>query len=207
MNDKQLIFIDEYLNCEVFKTNNNTRSKEFLQDYKAKLEKYLNVENLNLFLEEISDNDEFGFIYKFTYDYFFKNEKLIDNINEELVYIEHQLEREQTSNKLRNIILEEANSTCFFNCNNELFWTNQGRVYLEVHHCIPLSYAKKFGKKGDFKENLIAVCPTCHRRLHYEGNTSFTKQEMYNMMYEYIKEHAKAFELHKFSSFYNEIGR
>lgn len=207
MNDKQLIFIDDYLNCDIFKTNNNEKSKEFLQNYKNELEKYLCIEELNAFLTEISNGDEHNFIYKFTYDYFFKNDRLIDSINEELVYVEHQLEREQISSRLRNIVLEEANSNCFFNCNHELFLTNQNRVYLEVHHCIPLSYAKKLGKKGDFKENLIAVCPTCHRRLHYEDSESITKQVMYNEMYQQIIGHVEEFELNTFELFYSKIGK
>ena len=39
---------------------------------------------------------------------------------------------------------------------------NTGHPYLEVHHRIPLSQGGK-----DTVENSIAVCPNCHRKLHF----------------------------------------
>jgi predicted HNH restriction endonuclease len=39
---------------------------------------------------------------------------------------------------------------------------NDRRPYLEVHHVIPLSQG---GKDGI--ENVLALCPNCHREIHY----------------------------------------
>lgn len=187
MKINQLQFIEDYLNCNKFKTNNNNRSKLFLASHQGKLESYLEIDHLFLFLLEISENDKYNFIYKFTYDYFFENNVVLDEVVEEVVYNEHKVEREATSQKLRQEVLKNANGKCFFECTNESFYTNQGEIYLEIHHCIPLSYAKKHGLKGDFKENLIAVCPTCHRRLHFEENESQHKLEMFARMFQNIE--------------------
>lgn len=42
------------------------------------------------------------------------------------------------------------------------FHRADGRPYLEVHHCLMLSEGGE-----DTIENAIAVCPNCHRRLHF----------------------------------------
>lgn len=45
------------------------------------------------------------------------------------------------------------------------FKTKSGRDYLEVHHVIPLS------KQGsDTVANTVALCPNCHRMLHFGDN-------------------------------------
>ncbi|MCG9777611.1 HNH endonuclease [Photobacterium damselae] len=45
------------------------------------------------------------------------------------------------------------------------FKTKSGRDYLEVHHVIPLS------KQGsDTVSNTVALCPNCHRMLHFGDN-------------------------------------
>jgi len=42
------------------------------------------------------------------------------------------------------------------------FIKDNGEIYLEVHHIISLS------KEGeDLLENVLAVCPNCHRELHF----------------------------------------
>ena len=47
-------------------------------------------------------------------------------------------------------------------CKTALFETDKGKAYLEVHHVIPL------GEGGDDAlTNVAALCPRCHRELHY----------------------------------------
>lgn len=47
-------------------------------------------------------------------------------------------------------------------CSSTLFAKDDGSVYLEVHHVHPL------GEGGDDSlENAAAVCPSCHRELHF----------------------------------------
>lgn len=58
--------------------------------------------------------------------------------------------------------LKRANGVCEC-CNSPApFAKKNGDKYLEVHHLIPLS------EQGEDKiENVCAVCPNCHRELHY----------------------------------------
>lgn len=39
--------------------------------------------------------------------------------------------------------------------------------YVEAHHLIPISQQKKFQFSLDVVSNIVALCATCHRRLHY----------------------------------------
>lgn len=54
----------------------------------------------------------------------------------------------------------------------------------EPHHLVPLRYAKEFKYSLDVEENIISLCPVCHRRLYYgEG-----QREMLKKLYEDRKE-------------------
>jgi len=59
--------------------------------------------------------------------------------------------------------LDRANGTCE-SCNSEAPFLRVKTMepYLEVHHRVPLASGGE-----DTVENAIAVCPNCHRRLHY----------------------------------------
>ena len=50
-------------------------------------------------------------------------------------------------------------------CREETFITNAGEPYVEFHHLIPFKIA--YGP--DHYLNLFAVCPNCHRKIHFLG--------------------------------------
>ncbi|MCB9420578.1 MAG: HNH endonuclease [Ardenticatenaceae bacterium] len=60
-------------------------------------------------------------------------------------------------------VLERANGICE-ECGKPapFIRSSDNTPYLEVHHKIPLSYGGE-----DIVENAMAVCPNCHRKLHY----------------------------------------
>jgi 5-methylcytosine-specific restriction endonuclease McrA len=60
-------------------------------------------------------------------------------------------------------VLSRARGICELCRENAPFCRLSDRTpYLEVHHCIPLAAGGE-----DTVENAIALCPTCHRKLHY----------------------------------------
>lgn len=73
--------------------------------------------------------------------------------------------------------LKKANFKCEFDNNHNTFLTNKGIPYMEGHHLIPCTftnsedYWSKYGRNIDCVENIICLCPTCHRRIHF-GSTS-----------------------------------
>ena len=51
--------------------------------------------------------------------------------------------------------------------------TNQS--YMEVHHIIPLRWSKKLDVDLDIIENMICLCPRCHRAVHYSSEATMRK--------------------------------
>ncbi|MBP3810226.1 MAG: HNH endonuclease [Clostridiales bacterium] len=93
-------------------------------------------------------------------EYFVKLFLIVDDINYQDPYIAELAKR-------------EANGICQL-CGNEApFVTVDGKPYLESHHIVWLS-----GGGADTIENTVAVCPNCHRKLHYlnsEEDVEFLK--------------------------------
>lgn len=64
--------------------------------------------------------------------------------------------------------LAAAGFVCEANQSHETFVTAaSGNAYVEGHHLIPLSYQDRFEYSIDVKENIVALCPNCHRLLHH----------------------------------------
>jgi len=72
-------------------------------------------------------------------------------------------------------VLDIANGICECCGNNAPFEREDGTAYLEIHHL------KRLADGGSDKiTNTIAVCPDCHRELHYGENKEQRKLAMYD---------------------------
>lgn len=77
--------------------------------------------------------------------------------------------------EVRAWILQEANGVCEL-CNIIGPFINLiGEPYLEVHHVITLAEGGL-----DIVENTVALCPSCHRRLHYGNDKKEQKEYLYS---------------------------
>lgn len=93
-----------------------------------------------------------------------RNEYVTDNGNKTYVVCTVVYYR---SEKVRDNVLKRANGFCeLCNCKAP-FFTNEGQPYLEIHHIISLACG---GADSIF--NTIALCPNCHRKLHYSKTLS-----------------------------------
>lgn len=63
--------------------------------------------------------------------------------------------------------LRDANYTCEIDPSHTTFITRHDHNYMEGHHLIPMSQQSKFNYSLDVPENIISLCPTCHRALHH----------------------------------------
>jgi hypothetical protein len=76
------------------------------------------------------------------------------------------------NNVLRTFIKEKADYKCQMpDCNYEGFLKSDGKKYIEVHHLIPLSDGGE-----DSINNTVALCPTCHMKLHHADNKEELKR-------------------------------
>lgn len=94
-------------------------------------------------------------------------EILLERIKEKKPLTEYQYTIKQYSRNpyVIKLALQRANGNC--ECCNEPapFLRMDGSPYLETHHLIPLSQ-----KGSDDISNVIALCPNCHKKLHFGKN-------------------------------------
>jgi 5-methylcytosine-specific restriction endonuclease McrA len=74
-------------------------------------------------------------------------------------------------------VLLEAKGRCELCQIAAPFVRDDGTPYLEVHH------VKQLADHGaDVVENAVALCPSCHRRLHYGADRSDLRERLYNQV-------------------------
>lgn len=93
------------------------------------------------------------------------------------IKFDNNLVRKRDRKNIKHEAFEKYGYKCFFDCfatdeqeqlAHELnyFHTKKQRVYLEGHHMVQMENSKFFEKDVDVVENIIPVCPNCHRKLH-----------------------------------------
>lgn len=71
-------------------------------------------------------------------------------------------------------VLQKSKGICERCGENAPFLINDDTPYLEVHHVIPLSLSG-----ADTISNCVALCPNCHRALHYSQNSKELIEALY----------------------------
>ena len=85
---------------------------------------------------------------------------------------------------------------CAYDTTHHTFLKANGVQYMEGHHLIPCNpgnsekYWKRFGRNIDCFENIVSLCPVCHRRIHYGSNAERT--EIIDRLYEVQAEKLKS---------------
>ena len=83
---------------------------------------------------------------------------------------------------IKKQVLEAAKNECEINKEHQTFIAQStGKQYMEGHHLIPMKKQSLFNVSLDVYANIVCLCPTCHRLLHYGLNSN--KEEMLNRMY------------------------
>jgi 5-methylcytosine-specific restriction protein A len=63
--------------------------------------------------------------------------------------------------------LENANFLCEFDFQHNTFISSAtGKQFVEAHHLIPMQFQNNFDVSIDVPENIISLCPNCHRAFH-----------------------------------------
>jgi 5-methylcytosine-specific restriction protein A len=80
------------------------------------------------------------------------------------------------SPEVRESVLKRASGVCEL-CGESGFKTAGGIIYLETHHVIPLA------ENGPDKEwNVVAICPTDHRRAHYSADRDEIRTQLLDLL-------------------------
>ena len=108
------------------------------------------------------------------------------NIKEEDFYKKHQSYRK---GNIKWEAINKFSNECFFAFHNvdrdwhkqAYFNTRKNERYLEGHHIIKLEHSSLFNNDLDIVENIIPLCPNCHRKLHNADEATVAK--MLNLIY------------------------
>lgn len=72
--------------------------------------------------------------------------------------------------------LKRAGYECELNSEHKTFIVrNSNHQFVEAHHLIPMSAQDDFKYSLDVPENIISVCPNCHRKVHYSNRDETIK--------------------------------
>ncbi len=97
--------------------------------------------------------------------------------------------RYSTDYRISKTALSQANFKCEINTMHETFKTKYNIDYVEAHHLIPMKEQRNYPNINiDRTENIISVCPNCHKGIHY-ANDSYKHdklQKLYNERKEVI---------------------
>lgn len=80
-------------------------------------------------------------------------------------------------------VLANSKGTCECCENVAPFRRKNGQLYLEVHHVKPLA-----DEGSDTIENAIAICPNCHREIHFGANSEILIENVYSKVSRLIRE-------------------
>jgi 5-methylcytosine-specific restriction enzyme A len=96
-----------------------------------------------------------------------------------------QIERRDVSSQVfvrsyevRRLVLLRAQGKCEY-CTQRGFVMDDGRVFLETHHVIPLSEGG-----SDTKDNVVAICPNHHREAHHGENRLKIREQLLSRLSE-----------------------
>ncbi|MDR1819360.1 MAG: HNH endonuclease [Methanobrevibacter sp.] len=93
-------------------------------------------------------------------DMFFSKEEEISCKREKIIYFKR-------NKKITQKVLAECDYKCFINSNHLTFPTEDKENYVEGHHVIPLRFSESFDETLDCEDNIIPLCPNCHKEIHY----------------------------------------
>ena len=83
-------------------------------------------------------------------------------------------------NDLAKKIKEDAKYKCAVDESHFTFLTEDGIPYMEAHHLIPMSMQGGFLNSLDVEENLLCICPTCHRNFHHGDDKNKLIKDQFN---------------------------
>ncbi len=70
--------------------------------------------------------------------------------------------------KIAALAIEQSGHSCAVDKNHYSFISNRsGKNFVEAHHLIPMEFQDSFSVSIDVPENILVLCPNCHRRFHH----------------------------------------
>lgn len=84
-----------------------------------------------------------------------------EGVEEPNIKIQNNVSSIERDPKVKVWVIQQANGKCEY-CQETGFIKDNGKHYMEVHHLRPLAE-----QGSDTTRNTVAVCPNCHKKLHF----------------------------------------
>lgn len=141
-----------------------------------KIEKFINA------LENKS-NEEYAYFESLVKENINKNNVIIPSGIAKSDIISSSVTTYQRDPSVKAWVFKNSNWICECCKKNSPFISNDGNPFLEVHHMKRLSDGG-----SDTVNNVVALCPNCHREIHYGINSSLLVEQIYNTVKRLVKE-------------------
>jgi 5-methylcytosine-specific restriction protein A len=70
--------------------------------------------------------------------------------------------------KMAALAIAASSYSCEVDTEHETFTSRRTKErFVEAHHLVPMQYQGEFSFSLDIPENIVALCPTCHRKFHH----------------------------------------
>ncbi len=84
-------------------------------------------------------------------------------------------------------VARSANFTCELDPRHKTFRSaTHGEQFIEAHHLVPVACEERFDYPLDVRENIVILCPNCHRAIHLADSATKSK-----MLKKFFKERRK----------------
>lgn len=146
------------------------------------------VDFLRRYLDNVSDEDSLVFQHIIQEENVSPEERLSESWADEPHYSVSGGSKAVMKNAhTSKLALLHAGFCCAADNKHTTFQTTRGVQYMEGHHLIPCTYgnATRFWEERerniDCEENIVCLCPTCHRRVHFGSNAE--KEAILRVLY------------------------
>ena len=188
---EQLVNIQKIDDLDLYLQNNNlkdiSKKESYDKFYTWVINSLVNIEILKKVSNKYFISDDLLENIKNLYqkldfkDFFFTNNVLSCEINNKTAKQRYKRNAKFISEaKIRD------NFICRVNHEHITFISNE-KNYVEGHHVIPMFQQKNYEFNLDDTNNIISLCPNCHREIHSADNKNKIINTLYNLNQEYMR--------------------
>lgn len=189
---EQLIYLKNYDDLVLYEKSKDlekiAKDKEYDKFYTWVVNSLVNIEilkkkNGNYFIADEIYTDVETLYKNLSFEsLFFGNETLFCQLDGKTAN-----ERYKRDARLIQDAKERDDFTCQIDKTHETF-ISKGVNYVEGHHVVPMFQQKNYTLNLDDVDNILSLCPTCHREIHSGDDKSVILSKIYKIQLTFMSE-------------------
>jgi len=195
---EQLVYLREYDDIILYEKLENLekiqKKKEYDKFYSWVVNSLTNIGILKrhekrYFISEDIYEDVFGLYKNLSFDSFFFNDETL------LCQLDTKTADERYRRDAKLIVEAKQRDNYICQVNKEhISFLSKGVNYVEGHHVVPMFQQKNYTFKLDDVQNILSLCPTCHREIHSADDKSEILSIVYKVNQEFMKKNSISLE-------------